>query len=370
MLFGPKRADAFAHIISHRVLLHGFSHKHVESHIMPSPVASPDLLRPRASQDGGAQTETLGRYNVSSQVTRALRSAAESTGVGFGVLAAKAAIESGFQTNAQAPTSSARGLFQFIDQTWLDTVRRHGADHGLANEASLITRSPSGRLTVADSAERSRILALRDNPEISARLGAEHLKDVSDALAPGLGRRPDVGELYLGHFLGTNGAGKLLRAVADTPNRAASDLLPEAARANATLFRGSDGAPLSASQFLDNIRGKVGKVYAQLGLAAPAGPVDFDAVTTNAAPGTAVASAEPFWWGSGSPSRVAQAPERMMASALVEVFNRMGRGQAAQEIGAAGERTELPTALLGAMRQEGVPASVSEARRAYAGGTI
>jgi pyrrolidone-carboxylate peptidase len=30
----------------------------------------------------------------------------------------------------------------------------------------------------------------------------------------------------------------------------------------------------------------------------------------------------------------------------------------------------LPTALLGAMRQEGVPASVSEARRAYAGGTI
>src|SRR5690606_34392369 len=129
-------------------------------------------------------------------------------------------------------------------------------------------------------------------------------------------------------------------------------------------------APLSATQFLDNIRGKVGKVYAQIGLTAPTGPVDFEAVTTEAAPGSAIASAEPFWWGSGSPARVAQAPERMMASALVEVFNRMGRGQAAQEVATSGERTELPAALLGAMRQENMPASVTEARRAYAGGTI
>jgi hypothetical protein len=239
-----------------------------------------------------------------------------------------------------------------------------------ATAAAAITRAPGGRLTVADPAERNRILALRDNPEISARLGAEHLKDVSEALTPVLGRKPDVGELYLGHFLGTGGASKLLRAVAETPTRAASDLLPEAARANATMFRGADGAPLSASQFLDSIQGKVGRVYAQLGLAAPTGPVDFDVVTNNAAPGAAIASAEPFWWGSGSPTRVAQAPERMMASALVEVFNRMGRGQAAQEVGASGERTELPTALLGALRQEGVPASATEARRAYAGGTI
>ncbi len=334
---------------------------------MPQPITVAESLR----QPGGTpQTEVLGRYNVASNVTRALRNAASSTGVGFNVLAAKAAIESGFQSDAQAPTSSARGLFQFIDQTWLDTVRKHGATHGLEKEASAISRSTTGRLTISDPAERNRILALRDNPEISARLGAEHLKDVSDSLTTTLGRKPDVGELYLGHFLGTAGANRMLKAVAEQPGRAASDLLPDAARANASLFRGADGAPLSARQFLDNIRGKVGQVYAQLGLAAPVGPVDFAPVTAQEAPGTAIASAEPFWWGSGSPARAAHAPERMMTSALVEVFNRMGHGQSAQEIGTQGGQLEMPAALLGAMREDNTPAALTEARRAYAGGTI
>ncbi|RKK02020.1 lytic transglycosylase domain-containing protein [Pseudoroseomonas wenyumeiae] len=337
---------------------------------MPSPVVPLDRLTRAAASatDGQSPSETLGRFAVPRSVGRALRNAAESTGVGFEVLAAKAAIESGFQPAAQAPSSSARGLFQFIDQTWLDAVRQHGAAHGLAQEAAAITRSASGHLTVAEPAERARILALRDNPEISARLGAEHLKDISDALAPVLGRKPDVGELYLGHFLGTGGATKLLRAVAAEPGRAASDLLPEAARANTTLFRGGDGAPFSAQQFLENIRGKVGQVYAQLGLQAPVGPVEFAAVTTEARPGEAIASAEPFWWGSGAPARVAHAPERMMASALVEVFNRMGRGQAAQESGtASAEGNRLPGSLLEALREEAVPTPAGTARRAYGG---
>ena len=335
---------------------------------MPNPLAPLDRLTRAATSaaDGPGPAETLGRFTVPRPVGRALRNAAESTGVGFEVLAAKAAMESGFQPAAQAPTSSARGLFQFIDQTWLDTVRQHGATHGLAREAAAITRTATGRLTVAEPAERARILALRDDPEISARLGAEHLKDVSDALAPVLGRKPDAGELYLGHFLGTGGAAKLLRAVSAEPGRAASDLLPEAARANATLFRGGDGAPLSASQFLENIRGKVGQVYTQLGLQAPAGPLEFGAVTTEAKPGEAIASNEPFWWGSGAPARVAHAPERMMASALVEVFNRMGRGQAAQEA-SSGEGTQLPGPLLEALREEAVPPPADTARRAYGG---
>jgi hypothetical protein len=337
---------------------------------MPNPVALLDRPSRAAAPaaEGQSPSETLGRFAVPRPVGRALRNAAESTGVGFEVLAAKAAIESGFQPSAQAPSSSARGLFQFIDQTWLDAVRRHGAAHGLAQEAGAITRTASGRLTVAEPAERARILALRDDPEISARLGAEHLKDVSEALAPVLGRKPDVGELYLGHFLGTGGAAKLLRAVANEPGRAASDLLPEAARANATLFRGGDGAPLSASQFLENIRGKVGQAYAQLGLQAPAGPLEFAAVATEARPGEATASSEPFWWGSGAPARVAHAPERMMTSALVEVFNRMGRGQAAQEAGtASAEGSRLPGPLLEALREEVLPIPAGTARRAYGG---
>ena len=334
---------------------------------MPTPVTLQDGLR-RVSElmDSLPQNEIMGRYNVPAPVHRALRGAAERTGVGFEVLAAKAAIESGFQPAAQAGTSSARGLFQFIDQTWLSVVQQHGAAHGLAEEAAQITRGAGGRLGLSDPAMRERILALRDNPEISARMGAEHLKDISDRLATTTGSRPDVGGLYLGHFLGTAGAGKLLRAAAEDPGQSAAALLPEAARANATLFRGADGKPLSAAQFIDNIRGKVSKVYDQLGLQAPTGPVAFGPVGAEAKPGEAIASSEPFWWGSGAPARVAHAPERMMASALVEVFNRMGRGQAAQDAG-AGNGNALPAPLLEALREPGLPPAAQAARQAYGG---
>jgi len=330
---------------------------------MPAPVA-PALAANLA--DAAARPEMLGRFSVPAPVHRALRGAAESTGVGFEVLAAKAAIESGFQPAAQASTSSARGLFQFIDQTWLGVVQQHGASHGLAEEAAAITRS-GGRLSVSDPATRNRILALRDNPEISARMGAEHLKDLSDRLAGATGRRPDVGELYLGHFLGVGGASKVMRAAAEDPAQSASALMPDAARANAALFRAADGQPLSVAQFIDGIRGKVGRVYGQLGLQAPAGPVSFGPTAAEAQPGQAVASPEPFWWGNGAPVRVAHAPERMMASALVEVFNRMGRGQAPQEAGGAAEGGRLPAPLVDALREPGVPAAAGAARRAYGG---
>lgn len=321
---------------------------------MPTPLAlSPALERAAQSAAGTRpRTETLGRFTVDSAVTGALRNAAEATGIGFEVLAAKAAMESGFRSDARAGTSSARGLFQFIDQTWLAAVQEHGASHGLAEEAAAITRQ-GGRLAVSDPAQRARILALRDDPEISARLGAEHLKDLSEALSPVLGRRPDATELYLGHFLGLRGATELLRKAAADPDMAAGQVLPEAARANPAIFRGGDGAPLSVAQVIEKLRGRVSGTYAQLGLAAPDGPLAVESGTSLAQapkPGTPVASEEPFWWGSGAPARVAHAPEQAMISTLVEVFSRMNRAGAQREAGEDGRA--LPPGIVEALRRE------------------
>lgn len=316
---------------------------------MPLPV-TPKGLEPGQA----ARTEALGRYRVDAQVAGALRSASQATGLGFDVLAAKAAMESGFRSDAQAGTSSARGLFQFIDQTWLAVVQEHGAAHGLANEAAAITRQGS-RLTVSDPALRSRILALRDDPEISARLGAEHLKDLADALRPALGRAPDATELYLGHFLGQRGATQFLRSLSQEPNRAASDVLPEAARANPAIFRAADGAPLSVQQVMDKLRGRIGQVYAQLGLTAPAGPVELAQTPPQPRPGEARPSEEPRWWGSGSPARVRHATEQSMVSTLVEVFSRMARSAPrGREEGEA-----LPADVLRALREQ--PAAAARA---------
>jgi hypothetical protein len=337
---------------------------------MPSPLnlaTAVDKATILAGQSGPAlrRTEAMGRYTVDASVTGALRNAAQATGIGFDVLAAKAAMESGFRSDAQAATSSARGLFQFIEQTWFGVVREHGAQHGLADEAAAITRT-GGRMSVSDPALRHRILALRDDPEVSARLGAEHLRDLSEALTIAIGRRPDAAELYLGHFLGLSGAKALLIKAANDPDMAASQVLPDAARANPSIFRGSDGAPLSVRQVMDKLRGRVNQTYAQLGLAAPQGPMTLNAALQTPKSGEAVASSEPLWWGSGAPARVAHAPEQAMLSTLMEVFTRMSKAGAQRGLGEDGHA--LPAGVVEALRHGEVrpgEGGGAEARKAY-----
>jgi hypothetical protein len=57
---------------------------------------------------------------------------------------------------AQASTSSARGLYQFIEQTWLGTVKEAGNAFGYGKYADAITKSDSGRYSVADSSDSRR----------------------------------------------------------------------------------------------------------------------------------------------------------------------------------------------------------------------
>lgn len=308
--------------------------------------------------NGSTDTERLGTYTASSQVVGALRNASASSGISFGLLASKAAMESGFQPGARAATSSARGLFQFTDQTWLAMVQQHGARYDLGQEASAIQAGPGGRLTVQDPAQRERILALRDDPQLSANFACEYMRGVSNALTPVLGRRPDASELYLGHFLGNSGATKMLQALASNPDQPANAVMPAAAAANVPMFYGSDGTPLSVGQFMDRIRTRLNRTYANLGLTAPVGPVAFNP------PGTQIASAEPAatrtapgepnGWGNGAPVRVALGAERAMVSNLTKVFARMGRAHAAAQARrpAAGE---IPAAMLGALREEAQP---------------
>ena len=57
------------------------------------------------------------------RITSAIQSASKTTGTEFNYLVQTAARESAFNPKAQATTSSARGLFQFIESTWLGTMR-------------------------------------------------------------------------------------------------------------------------------------------------------------------------------------------------------------------------------------------------------
>src|SRR5579883_2443343 len=83
-------------------------------------------------------------------VLQGIRQASRATHIDFAYLMAQASQESGFQADAKAKTSSATGLYQFIDSTWLDMVRLHGAQYGIGDLAAQVREDASGRSVVAD----------------------------------------------------------------------------------------------------------------------------------------------------------------------------------------------------------------------------
>src|SRR5689334_2132516 len=82
--------------------------------------------------------------DLASRMTGAIRDAARQTGAGFEYLLNTAIRESNLNPNAKAKTSSATGLFQFIDQTWLGTMKQSGASLGYSKYADAITRTADG----------------------------------------------------------------------------------------------------------------------------------------------------------------------------------------------------------------------------------
>ena len=185
-------------------------------------------------------------------VRAAIARAAAATGVDFKYLLAQAKIESSLNPTARAGTSSAAGLYQFTRGTWLATLDRHGASHGLDWAGAAID---GGR--VSDPAMHAQIMAMRFDPNASALMAAELANDNRQALTGTLGREPDAAELYMAHFLGADGASRFLSALQSDPNQSAASILPSAASANHGIFFDGGGAPRSVAGVMELMRGKV-----------------------------------------------------------------------------------------------------------------
>jgi len=181
-------------------------------------------------------------------VTLALRQAAAETGIGFDYLLATAMRESSLDSAAQAPTSSAAGLFQFIESTWLSVLKEAGPRFGLGEISEQITRGEDGRYMVADPEVRHQILGLRHDPKISALMAGELTRRNSAQLSAEIGRNPTQGELYVAHFLGAAGAARLIDATDRDPNAAAAEKFPRAAAANRLIFYTQSGRERSLAQ--------------------------------------------------------------------------------------------------------------------------
>ena len=217
------------------------------------------------------------------RVGSAIANASARTGVDFRYMVQQAKIESGFNPDARARTSSATGLYQFIEQTWLGTVKKHGAKHGLEGAANAISQGSDGRYRVADPAARQAILDLRRQPEAASAMAAEFAADNQQYLESKLGRPMQSVDLYLAHFLGAGGAERFLSAHDANPNAPAAGLLPDAARANRTIFYTKAGTARSLAEIRDRFAAKLDGDAAATPSRLPSPPHDYAQVRMAAA---------------------------------------------------------------------------------------
>jgi hypothetical protein len=200
------------------------------------------------SVDASNATTAAGIDPSRARIASSIKQAASTTGTSFEYLLATAKMESNFNPKASATTSSARGLYQFIDQTWLGTVKEAGSLLGYGKYADAITKSPSGNYSVSDPAARDAIMKLRDDPDAASSMAAVLTQSNSFKLTGNIGRRPTDAELYMAHFMGVGGAAKLISNAEDHPNASGARLFSNAASANRSIFYDRDGRERSVSE--------------------------------------------------------------------------------------------------------------------------
>ncbi len=211
-----------------------------------------------------ADISALGRQ-TGSRVTNAIAMASRRTGVDFGYLLGQAKIESSLNPTAKASTSSATGLYQFIDQSWLAVVDKHGSEYGLGWASDAISQGSNGRYYVSDPELRQQILDLRKHPETASVMAAEHASDNKSYLEQRLGRDAEPVDLYLAHFLGVGGASKFLSGHDRAPDATAASLFPAAARANRSIFYDKSGHARSFADIRDRFSAKLNKGMDSIG---------------------------------------------------------------------------------------------------------
>jgi hypothetical protein len=179
---------------------------------------------------------------VPQNLAQAIDAAGARSGVDFNYLLQTAMRESSLDPHAKAQTSSAVGLFQFLEGTWLQVVKEQGPRLGYQRYADAISVDQEGNYYIGDPQLRAEVLKLRENPQMAADMAAAFTRSNGEYLHQRFGRMPSAGELYIAHFLGAAGAERLFVSGLQNPDQIAAALFPSQAEANPSIFY-EDGKP-------------------------------------------------------------------------------------------------------------------------------
>jgi len=155
--------------------------------------------------------KNIGPAKISNNVLSSIREASDETGVSFGYMMAMAEVESSFDPNARAGTSSATGLYQFTDSTWSSMVNKYGDQYNIGIDD-------------------------RKDPRANAIMGGLFAKENQTYLEVN-GHDVQNTDLYMAHFLGPGGANQFLNALEKNGNQPAYQAVSAgAAQANKSIF--------------------------------------------------------------------------------------------------------------------------------------
>lgn len=171
------------------------------------------------------------------QIKDMITKVAIAAGVDPKIMLTIAGIESTFNPNARAGTSSAAGLYQFTEGTWNQMVHEYGSKYGITMDTP------------------------RTDAKANAIMGAEFLRQNINILKT-VKKNPTPADVYMAHFLGAGGAKQILSA---DPSSIAAQILPSAARANTSLFY-KGGQALTVGQFYEGMASLVSKKASQFGI--------------------------------------------------------------------------------------------------------
>lgn len=206
-----------------------------EQALPSSPAASLAPSAPPSSQYGLTAKQMT---RPTSETDTALRKASATGGVDYATLYALAGTESNFNANAKAGTSSAAGMFQFTEGTWKYMTTKLYPQYGY---------------TAAD----------RFDGEKSGVMAALYVKDIGKTLEKGTGKKPTIGDIYLGYFMGPGGAVQFIKAMDKNPQALSSEVFPKEAAANKNLFFNKDGTPMTLADTYAKLTGRISSYYAQ-----------------------------------------------------------------------------------------------------------
>ena len=230
------------------------------------------------------QSIRAGGSTIQPEVLASIQQASASTGVDFSYLMAQASRESAFDPSAKASTSSATGLYQFVEQTWLGTFKEHAGDYGYGELADAVTKRADGHYTVSNAATRKQILGLRRDPTLNAAMAAELASDNKGKMESILGRPVSATDLHLAHFLGLSGALRFIRKLESDPSTTGASMYPRAAAANASVFYDGNGNARTVADIYNRMNASITSDQATFASLAntPASTTEVASAPTNA----------------------------------------------------------------------------------------